>query len=263
VLALKLFLVPSLIAVITLAGRRWGPAIAGWLSGFPVVAGPAQLLVAIDHGPSFAASAAGGALYAALGNASFCIGYAWTAVRYPWWISLAGGLASYAIAALLLHALALSLYPTLAVTLVGLWIASHAFPRNIDASPAVSAPRGELAARMLAAGALVLAVTFFASNLGPRLSGFFSAFPVMACVLASFSHAVSGAGFTIRLLRGMVAGFYALSIFCFSLALALPIWGTAYGFLIALTCAMFVQATSLWLKSSTLVQRNASLTNTE
>lgn len=34
VLALKLFLVPVLIYLVTLAGRRWGPLVAGWLSAF-------------------------------------------------------------------------------------------------------------------------------------------------------------------------------------------------------------------------------------
>jgi hypothetical protein len=40
VLLLKLLLVPLLIYLVTLAGRRWGPAVAGWLSAFPIVAGP-------------------------------------------------------------------------------------------------------------------------------------------------------------------------------------------------------------------------------
>jgi hypothetical protein len=35
VLVLKLALVPMLILGVTLAGRRWGPSVAGWLSAFP------------------------------------------------------------------------------------------------------------------------------------------------------------------------------------------------------------------------------------
>ena len=47
VFILKLILVPALIAGVTLAGRRWGPAVAGWLSAFPVVAGPILLVMAL------------------------------------------------------------------------------------------------------------------------------------------------------------------------------------------------------------------------
>lgn len=46
---LKVTMVPILIAVVTLAGRRWGAGIAGLLAGFPVVAGPV-ILVAVEQG---------------------------------------------------------------------------------------------------------------------------------------------------------------------------------------------------------------------
>jgi hypothetical protein len=253
-LALKLLLVPALIGAITLVGQRWGPTIAGWLSGFPVVAGPILLLVAIEQGPLFAANASGGALSGVLANTAFCIGYSWSATRLPWWGSLIGGLVAYASAALLITTLDLSVYPALILTFLGIGIALKSFPGNLKTVAATLASRVELPARMLAGATLVLVVTYFASTLGPRLSGLFSAFPLMACVLASFSHPTSGAGFAIRLLRGMVSGFFGLAVFCFSLAVALPTWGTALGFFIALACATLVQAGSLWLRSSTLVQ---------
>ncbi len=37
-LAPKLFLVPLLIWLVTLAGRRWGLLVAGWLPACPIVA---------------------------------------------------------------------------------------------------------------------------------------------------------------------------------------------------------------------------------
>jgi hypothetical protein len=42
-LRLKLLLVPSLIGLVTLAGRRWGPTIAGRLTALPVVSVPIPL----------------------------------------------------------------------------------------------------------------------------------------------------------------------------------------------------------------------------
>ena len=66
VLLLKLFLVPLLIALVTLAGRRWGPGVAGWLSAFPVVAGPILFFIAVEQGADFAANAAVGTLSAVL-----------------------------------------------------------------------------------------------------------------------------------------------------------------------------------------------------
>ena len=44
-LILKLLVAPGLVAGVTLAVRRWGPAIGGWLSGMPVVAGPVLVFI--------------------------------------------------------------------------------------------------------------------------------------------------------------------------------------------------------------------------
>ena len=82
VLLLKLVLVPALIAGVTLAGRRWGPAVAGWLSAFPIVAGPILWFIALEQGAAFAAQAAVGTLSAVLGMLAFGLSYAWAATRF-------------------------------------------------------------------------------------------------------------------------------------------------------------------------------------
>ncbi|WP_137173323.1 hypothetical protein [Massilia sp. HP4] len=78
---LKLLLVPSLIALVTLAGRRWGPGVAGWLSAFPIVSGPILLAIALEQGSDFAAIAAANTLLAVLAIVVFSIVYARIAAR--------------------------------------------------------------------------------------------------------------------------------------------------------------------------------------
>ena len=46
-LLLKLVLVPGLIALVTLAGRRFGPRVGGWLNALPLVAGPVLFFLAL------------------------------------------------------------------------------------------------------------------------------------------------------------------------------------------------------------------------
>ncbi len=91
---------------------------------------------------------------------------------------------------------------------------------------------------------LVLLVTHFASALGSHLSGAFAMFPVMASVLVVFSHRHSGSAFAINLLRGMVLGYYAFSIFCIVLSVTLSATSIAVAFLLSLSCAVLVQAIS-------------------
>ncbi len=123
-------------------------------------------------------------------------------------------------------------------------LAPYAFP-HLDAMPGSASPQGfNVLLRMMVGAALVLVVTRFASDLGPRLSGLLAMFPVMASVLAVFSQRQSGAAFTVRLLRGMVFGYHAFAVFCLVLALALPRTGIAASFCIALACAVLIQAGS-------------------
>src|SRR3954471_4222045 len=87
-LLLKLTLAPGLVAATTLAGRRWGPRMAGWLGGLPVVVAPILLALALEHGRAFAAEAAGGALISLLSLTGFILVYGWCA-RWMGWLPAA------------------------------------------------------------------------------------------------------------------------------------------------------------------------------
>jgi O-antigen/teichoic acid export membrane protein len=50
---LKLVLTPLLIAAASLARRRWGHAVSGWLLGLPLTSGPVAFFLAIERGASF------------------------------------------------------------------------------------------------------------------------------------------------------------------------------------------------------------------
>lgn len=247
-LLIRLLLVPLLVALITLAGRRWGPAVAGWLTGFPIVAGPILLLVALEQGPAFAADAALWSMSVALANVCFGVAYSWAATRLPWWLCLALGSLGFVAGALALSWHRLPPWPALALTLLGLWLAPRAFPRA-PANTSLPAPtRNELPARMLAGAGMVAAVTFLAQRLGPHVSGILTVYPVMSLVLAVFSHMHAGPAQAIRLLGGVVGGLYAFTAFCFAVGMALPALGIAPGFLLALLCALTVQALSFLIR---------------
>src|SRR5918992_6278593 len=87
-LILKLVVTPALIGAASLAGRRWGAAVGGWLVGIPFTSGPIAFFLALDHGASFAASASVGMLVGTISQALFCLAYAWTSTRLRWPASL-------------------------------------------------------------------------------------------------------------------------------------------------------------------------------
>src|SRR5262245_16610351 len=113
-LALKLILVPALVAGVTLASRRWGPRVGGWFTALPVVAGPALGFYALEQGRAFAAIAAHGTLTGVVGITLFCLTYARSCSRAPWPVCLFAGWFSFGAATTALYVI----HPPLAISLI-------------------------------------------------------------------------------------------------------------------------------------------------
>jgi hypothetical protein len=241
VLPLKLFLVPGLIYGVTLAGRRWGPAVAGWLSAFPIVSGPILLAVTLEQGADFGATAAAGTLLAVVAILVFSLAYAWASNRFGVFGSMLSALAAYAMAVAGLQSVHLPVAGSFAAVILALLIVPKCFPHVPAQSAKSQSSLGELPWRMLAGAMLVLFVTFAAGYLGARLSGFLAMFPVMSTVLVGFSHHYSGRAFAVALLRGMVFGYFAFATFCLVVSVLLQDQPVAAAFSVALLCALIVQ----------------------
>jgi len=243
-LALKLLLVPAFLAVISFAGKRWGPNVAGWLAGFPSLTGPILLFLAIEQGPGFTARAAVSSLAAVFAAVAFGVAYAWACRRLHWFWSWVCAVLAWAAAGLLLGLIPNSALVALVVALLTLFIAPRVFPRAHAQWGSDALPATELLLRMVAGAAMVLLVTAAAEALGSAWTGLFAAFPVMSTVLAVFSHRANGPGFAIALLRSMAGGFYSFIAYCLSVAVLLEDWGFAVTFIIAVTAAVVVQGTA-------------------
>jgi len=240
-LALKLILVPALLAVISMAGKRWGPGVAGWLAGFPSLTGPILFFLAIERGPEFTAQASVLALACVFPAILFGASYAWACRRLRWQGSLFCAYSAWTVGVLLLAQLPLTVAWSLALSLFMLFLAPRLFPRAQAQWGSRPMPPSELLLRMAAGALMVLGVTGAAEALGSVWTGLFAAFPVMSTVLAVFSHRANGPGFVVAMLRSMVGGFYSLLTYCLVVALLLEHSGIAITFTIAVIAAVVVQ----------------------
>lgn len=241
-LALKLFLVPTFLLGVSLAGRHWGAAVAGWLVGLPLVTGPILFFLAVEQGERFAAQAAGAALSAVFAAMAFGVVYARAAQRRGWLPSLLLALPAWAVAALPLTWLPVSPLLALAVALPTLALAPRLFPAQQAVSVRRSGGAAEIGCRMLAGAVLTFAVTVAADTLGQTWSGLLALFPILGAVLAVATHRAHGVVDVTALLRAMATGYYAIVAFCFVLAIALPPLGIAGAFAFAVAACLVAQA---------------------
>ncbi|MBV9569367.1 MAG: hypothetical protein JO172_14650 [Hyphomicrobiales bacterium] len=246
-LALKLSLTPILILAASLAGRRWGEAIGGWLVGLPLTSGPVAFFLTLDQGPAFAQQAAAGSLAGTAAQACFGLAYFWAADRTRWPLAFGAGAAAYTIAAASLQVLALPHIVLFLVALAALSLALRAMPAQPIRRVVAILPLWDLPARMAVATTLVVAVTASASALGPRLSGLLATFPIFATVLTVFAHHVQGAGAARQVLRGLLLGLYGFAAFFAVTSFLLTRVSVALAFIGATIAALLVQGVSFKL----------------
>jgi hypothetical protein len=231
-LLLKLLLVPGLVAVVTLAVRRWGPAVGGWLAGLPIVAGPVLVFYALEQGNTFAARAAHATMTGLVATVIFAVTYGLCSRRLPWYVCMVIGWCVFAVALVALY----KLEPGLWVSLVVLIAACVAGRRVLRMHPASRKPRsdegrhltGDLPIRLVATAVLVLVLTGLAGRLGPAWSGLLNAFPVLTTIIAVFSHAQRGAPAAAAFLNGYLQAIPGFGLFCTVLTIALGslgLWG--------------------------------------
>ena len=240
-LALKLLLVPLFLLGLSLAGRRWGPSVAGWLAGLPAVGGPILFFLAYERGVSFAATAACTALAAVFPIMCFCVAYAHAAQRRAWPLAYLCAFLAWLAGAFVMAQLPVTPWLALAIALVTLVSAPGFFPRAaVKLSNVVTGP--EIACRMLAGAALTIGVTSAAGALGDVWSGLLGVYPLLVTVLGVFSHARHGGGQAAALLRAVATGLYSFAAFCLVLALLVERTGLAVSFGVATAAALAVQA---------------------
>jgi hypothetical protein len=255
ILAAKLLLTPSIVVATTLAGRRYGPAVSGWLVALPLISGPMTLFFAVEQGRHFAARAALGSLSGTLGEAAFCLGWATAARRSPrWGVALAAGSAGFAGVGLVAEALPLSptlpvpLLPVACCGLLALLLTLRALP-SLPFEPVDEEelrPRWELPSRAIVTTGLLLLITGLAEIFGARLSGLLGVYPLYTAVLAGFAQRAHGPAAALRVLRGLLLGLFAFLAFFLSLSVLLERTSVPVAFATALVLCLAVHGASLW-----------------
>jgi hypothetical protein len=239
---LKITLVPLVIWAASLAGRRWGHSVSGWISGLPLIAGPISVFLALGEGERFAADTAASTLQTTGAAGVHCFVFALAARRFDWLASLAIAWCCFVAAAAMFGAVPIPPLAGLAISVAALGLMIAALPGTRAADTPVPIPPVEMAVRIVAAVALAAAVVLGASVLGPRLSGILLTFPIAGTVLPTFTRALHGSDATTRLLGGFISGLFAFATFHFVVAVALPSLGSWATYAIAVGTALATTA---------------------
>jgi hypothetical protein len=243
-MGLRLALVPAAVWLASLAARRWGHAVSGYLGGLPLIGGPITLFLAIDLGTEFAARSALFTLAAVLGQAAHLTAFAHAGRRHRWPAALAAGWAAFFAVSFLVTLPPMSPLAALGLAMAGLAAAWRWLPpvRGDAVPPAI--PPMELRLRLAAAFALAALILWAAPAFGPVVSGVLLSMPVTGSIMPPFTVAIYGPGPLARLLRGFVVGLTGFTAFFFVVASTATAWGVAASFGAAVAGALLAVFTA-------------------
>ena len=221
-LLMKLVLAPALVVGATLVGRRWGWRAGGIVIALPLVAGPILLILTLEHGETFGAHAARGALLGMVALSAFCVVFAHSQ-RLGWAAALVLGWLAYGLIAAAGSRWDAPPLSGLVVALTALSIARVLLVVDDDSrgAPGSPPPRWDIYARGVSTAVLVFTITTAADTLGPAVSGVLTPFPVATSVLAAFALAREGPAASASVLRGFVSALPVFAGLLFAAALAL------------------------------------------
>jgi hypothetical protein len=235
---LRLALVPAAVWLASLAARRWGHKVSGYLGGMPLIGGPITLFLALDHGAGFAARSATFTLAAILGQATHLLVFAYVGRRARWPPALAAAWASFATVALLVALVDPGPALALALAIAGLAAAQRWLPRYQGSATLPAVPPAELRLRLVAAVLLAALILWSARAFGPVVSGVLLSLPITGSIMPPFTLALYGSDALARLIRGFVVGLFGFTAFFFVVAVAVVPMGVTPGFASAILAAL-------------------------
>jgi len=252
ILILKLVLAPVIIGSASLAGRKWGPAVSGWIVGLPLTSGPVAFILAVSHDTTFAFGAIRGTLSGGFSLIAFCLTYAWLARKFNWAITALGSISVFAGMTTLLQNFDLPYIPLffaiVLVIVVGLWL----MPKQVELEVSQSTPSlWDIPARILVGTSFILLMTGIAPYIGPRLTGLLTTIPLYAGILTIFAHRHHGHAGANSVLRGLIFGLFAFAGFYLVLGLLIQNTSLLISFSAATLSALIVQGVTLLILQKT------------
>lgn len=212
---IKITIIPTVIALVTLVVRKWGNKAGGLIGSMPWTAGPILLFFILEQGKAFGIHSIQGSMTGILALIGFGYSYASLSRKLSWLPTLLISYVFFAMLALLFHSLQLNLLASYGLVMGSVFMALRFFPVPTTQSAGVRRLPYDILIRMGVATLFVVIITGLASVLGPNWSGILTPFPIMTSVLAIFSHLLGGSNAAITTLRGLLIGLFGFTTFLF------------------------------------------------
>jgi hypothetical protein len=244
ILALKMAATAMVVVTASLVAERVGALIGAMVATLPIAAGPAYILLALDHDAGFIADSTVASLAVHAATGLFGTAYVFAAQRCPFVVSIAIAVGTWLGCALMIRAIEWSLAGALALNAATYGICVPLVQRFVNVRvPVIGRRWFDIPLRAILVALLVGAVVAAGANVGPRLSGILAVFPIVMLSLMLLLHPRIGGPGTAAIIANTIWGLVGFALCILALHLAVVPLGAPLALTLAFTVSVATNIT--------------------
>jgi hypothetical protein len=260
VLAIKMAVAAAFVVTASFIAERAGALVAAMVMTLPVGAGPAYVLLALDHGAAFIADSTVASLAIHAASGIFGMVYVLAAQRRPFVFTMAVTLATWVVCALAIRAVAWSVSGAVLLNVAAYGACVPLAQRYLHVRIPVVARRWfDIPLRAGLVALLVGIVVTLGDSAGPVLAGIFAVFPIVTLSMMLILHPRIGGPATAAIIANAMWGLVGFALAILTLHLTAVPFGAPLALLSALAVSVAANCTIFLARRAEHAARTAAL----
>ncbi len=237
VLAIKMAVAAAFVVTASFVAERAGALVGAMVVTLPIGAGPAYILLALDHGAAFIADSTVASLAVHAASGIFGMAYVLAAQRRSFAVTIAAAVGTWIACALAIRAIAWSVSGAILLNVAAYGVCVPLAQRYLHVRmPVIRRRWFDVPLRAALVAALVGTVVALGDSAGPVLAGIFAVFPIVMLSIMLILHPRIGGVATAAIIANAMWGLVGFALAVLTLHLA----AVPFGAPIALTSALAV-----------------------
>ncbi len=237
VLAIKMAVAAAFVVTASFVAERSGALVGAMVVTLPIAAGPAYILLALDHGAAFVADSTVTSLAVHAASGIFGMAYVLAAQRRSFAVTIATAVATWIVCAVVIRAIAWSVSGAILLNVAAYGVCVPLAQRYLHVRmPLITRRWFDVPLRASLVAVLVGTVVMLGDSGGPQLAGLFAVFPIVMLSIMLILHPRIGGVATAAIIANAMWGLvgFALAV------LTLHVTAVPFGAPLALASALAV-----------------------
>ena len=258
VLAIKMAVAAAFVVTASFIAERAGALVGAMVVTLPIAAGPAYILLALDHGAAFVADSTVASLAVHAASGIFGTAYVFAAQRRSFAVTIAAAVGTWIACALAIRAITWSVPGAILLNVAAYGACVPLVQRYLHVRmPVITRRWFDIPLRACLVAVLVGTVVTLGDSAGPVLAGMFAVFPIVMLSIMLILHPRIGGIATAAIIANAMWGLVGFALAVLTLHLTAVPFGAPLALVSALAVSVAVNCVIFLLRRSSHAARTA------